>query len=1043
MENLFKFALIRPAVESSPEAPPIPLAQANSFQEALAKAHTAANPRAKMKRVAAERRAASEFVARPQDLALGAALESWKASLDGFEKTAELTRATVVTEIKNVFGAAPAEVVKTDAFKKDTRRLKDAMLVIKLLPEEHSLPLEALAGSLQDLEIIQHVVDDAQFPKSAGALRTFRRRSLKLPDFMELGSILRSKPIPHDPNEEDDRNKQIKAHLQRFASLTAAIRELGETSGERLEQPPAKALPASSLPDKLRAPGLLKDALAKQVTLPLPAAGLDRSAILTQLRALAPTASTGAAPGVKGPEAPPEVLYAMLAPAIDYRTTLAGRAAYEPLKPNAFGFRFSEVGAGQLSKGTQTVLKERGLNAVELSLDHLVDTLSNEVRQVSVELDQLAGRGAQRTLKNIGGAWVMVTTPLASPWNAVTIGANVDSIPFPPILPQDQPIPNSHGSVAPSGVADLILIKQQLKGYEAVDVAHIENVLQGEGKLREHVRRQTQEEFLFREEETTKTEERELETTDRLEMTRETEKTLQEDAALKAGLTISGKYGPTVDFSASAEGSISRSREEATKSAFTYSKEITQRSSSKITERVLERRSLRVTTEVEEKNQHTLNNTGGTGHIRGVYQWVEKVYEAQMFNYGLRMMYDFMIPEPGAFLFEALRRAYGTAIEVEKPMSFSLRPDQVTEYNYPFWVKEYGATDVDPPPEIYRTKALDYSAGGGDEKTDYNHSAQVTIDDGYRAISAWVGVTGNVWDDDASVDVVIGHRATRILNAGFKVWFTSLDNERDTVPFAVNTFRQSDVAIGVEIQCQRTDRAMVKWQHDTHAKLTQAYRARLAEYEEKLAALKAEAGIQIEGKNPAINLEIMKDELKKACTTILTEQHFDLFDSIENGTNGLPQMDLLENEAEGPYVRFFEQAFEWEHMTWVTYPYFWGRKSMWTERIAFEDPDPLFTQFIKAGYCRVVTPVRQGFEGAVDHFMTFGEIWSGGPLPPISNPLYLPIAEELAERLDRPGDEIPQGDPWEVRIPTNLVYLRQDGSLPAWTKDSNGDWHPV
>jgi hypothetical protein len=36
----------------------------------------------------------------------------------------------------------------------------------------------------------------------------------------------------------------------------------------------------------------------------------------------------------------------------------------------------------------------------------------------------------------------------------------------------------------------------------------------------------------------------------------------------------------------------------------------------------------------------------------------------------------------------------------------------------------------------------------------------------------------------------------------------------------------------------------------------------------------------------------------------------------------LPQIDLFENEAEGPYVRFFEHAFEWEHMTWVTYPYF-------------------------------------------------------------------------------------------------------------------------
>jgi hypothetical protein len=137
-----------------------------------------------------------------------------------------------------------------------------------------------------------------------------------------------------------------------------------------------------------------------------------------------------------------------------------------------------------------------------------------------------------------------------------------------------------------------------------------------------------------------------------------------------------------------------------------------------------------------------------------------------------------------------------------------------------------------------------------------------------------------------------------------------------------------------------------------------------------------------------------------------------------------------------------EQAFEWEQMTWLTYPYFWGRKSVWADRVAFEDADPLFSQFLKAGYCRAVVPVRPGFEGAVDHFMTFGEPWMGGPLPPISSPQYVPIAEEIAERLDRPGDEVPVGEPWEVKIPTNLVRLRDDGSLPSWRQNADGTWIP-
>src|SRR5690606_7984116 len=110
-----------------------------------------------------------------------------------------------------------------------------------------------------------------------------------------------------------------------------------------------------------------------------------------------------------------------------------------------------------------------------------------------------------------------------------------------------------------------------------------------------------------------------------------------------------------------------------------------------------------------------------------------------------------------------------------------------------------------------------------------------------------------------------------------------------------------------------------------------------------------------------------------------------------------PQINLRENEAEGSYVRFFEQAFEWEHMSWVTFPYFWGRKNQWNRRINYEDTDPTFAQFLKAGYCRVEVPARSGFEGAIDHFMTHGEIWQGGPLPTIGNPLYIHIAEEIAE----------------------------------------------
>lgn len=43
--------------------------------------------------------------------------------------------------------------------------------------------------------------------------------------------------------------------------------------------------------------------------------------------------------------------------------------------------------------------------------------------------------------------------------------------------------------------------------------------------------------------------------------------------------------------------------------------------------------------EVVEKDLHSFDNSAGSGNISGVYQWVTKVYEAQVFNYGLRVMF--------------------------------------------------------------------------------------------------------------------------------------------------------------------------------------------------------------------------------------------------------------------------------------------------------------------------------------------------------------------------------------------------------------------
>jgi hypothetical protein len=1034
MENLFRLVLTRPPIVQDEDAPSVRLEQNTPFQTALAQAQQSQDPRTALKAVARQFIASAGFVDDPTSLPVYDQLQALAAALDPLERKATVSNADLVKAIEQAFNKKLPDLLKSKVFDAPTASLRDSLLAIKLLPEEHGRPIESLTNLLRDIELTVKADASKGFPGTGAALRRYRRRSVLLPIDIELPSTLstldRHKALEEERKKaEAQQRKQAEAKLDLYQRLSGAIDELTGLGGEQLQTTPLKPDPGFMVPAATRPTQLALQEFAQQDQL----ARLDVQRLQNAV--------------VKGDDvrqlAQPSTAQVVADDTAHARTLsllfITGKGPFIPPPEGESAFRLKAGTAELLSTSTQELLKERRLPVAETPLDTIVETLRTEVSSITQELDSLLGRPVQRSLKRIGTTMVMTTTPLASVWSNLVVAGNLGATPAP--LPLNMSVPDSHGTLAPAGVADLLVVNQQLVRYEGADVAHIENVLQGERKEREHTTRRATEEFTLVETETTTTQERELESTSRFELSRETSTTIKEDAALKAGLTLSGKYGPVVEFSASAEGSMSRSKEEATKAAAQFSQDVTERSASKVTERILERSSFRVTTEVVEKNTHILDNVGGSGQVSGVYQWVNKVYQAQMFNYGIRMMYDFMVPEPAAFLISALETTHANATELEKPAPFTLRPDQVNEANYFSWVQQYRATDVQPPPEPYITKSLDFKAGGGEEGSNYNHSGQLQIDDGYQAFYGSVGLAGNVWEDTASLDVVLGRRTNRIgtgLGVGF--WSTSLDGETSTIPVALDAFKYSQIAVAVEVKCQRTDRAMLKWRLETHAKITQAYQARLSEYEEKLAALEVQAGVAIRGRNPLLNLELMNDELKKHCITILTEQHFDLFDAIQTGSFNVPQIDLTENAAEGPYVRFFEQAFEWEHMTWLTYPYFWGRKGRWHERIAYEDTDPVFNQFLKAGYCRVVVPVRPGFEGAIDHFMTYGEIWNGGPLPPISNPLYLPIADEIAERLDRPGEEIPQGDPWLVRIPTTLVHLRQDDKLPTWKQNASGEW---
>src|ERR1039458_5314956 len=72
-------------------------------------------------------------------------------------------------------------------------------------------------------------------------------------------------------------------------------------------------------------------------------------------------------------------------------------------------------------------------------------------------------------------------------------------------------------------------------------------------------------------------------------------------------------------------------------------------------------------------------------------------------------------------------------------------------------------------------------------------------------------------------------------------------------------------------------------------------------------------------------------------------------------------------------------------MTYLFYPYFWGRKSQWQGLALQTSIDADFLDFLKAGSARVVVPIRPTFEPLALFYLMTGQIWGGGGLNGISD----------------------------------------------------------
>ena len=546
---------------------------------------------------------------------------------------------------------------------------------------------------------------------------------------------------------------------------------------------------------------------------------------------------------------------------------------------------------------------------------------------------------------------------------------------------------STKGRIVSVGVARLLVLKQQIKRYEAGEVAHIENVLSGEKKFRNH-RHQIKTEELFRSTVDKLTDNsEELETTERFELNKQSSFTFQKDTELGLELTVSGKYGPNISFESNFNAGQTTSSAEAENQSTNYAKDIIARSKKRIVEKVGVEREYSISRDITETNRHILENDL-ENHKFAVYQYVDKIYESQVFDYGKRQMFDLMVPEPSSYLWH-LKENTTLELELEHPTKLEdldvYDARDVNKNNYIRLGAVFGVSDLPAPPELFISKHIRLAHGTGSSSDTGKHKSgvntEVAIPSGYKPILAYITILATSDDDpyfSFHVGPIVNHihkdkfDATGVQGGHNKYSLTETEvimlypfdsqvsfGSDEKLFIDIYGYESANYSIHIDLRFYANvnpstldHKVIIDWKNEVYKLLLDAYQNLLVVYQQQFA----EHRLEIESKRrtvdsfgspPIIIHKLIHTELKKHCISIIRNEHPGNLVTPHSGEP--PQFDIQQSKEDGEIIRFLEHAFEWDQIQYVFYPYFWARPgnilSGWRNRILNQTNDYTMDEF--------------------------------------------------------------------------------------------------
>jgi hypothetical protein len=611
-------------------------------------------------------------------------------------------------------------------------------------------------------------------------------------------------------------------------------------------------------------------------------------------------------------------------------------------------------------------------------------------------------------------------------------------------------LPKPSANVRVLGRGDLMLVRRQTKRYQLGDIAHVENIMAGSGRSRTtELETETIQETESFEEELVDTSESSLETSS-MNIDRATEEVINTHASVTGQASVAGGFGtpgagPFSLVSVGAAASASSATENSNSAAVSFAKSVTEEATKRVRATTSERRLSIERRKTRDVVEQTFTNASGD-HIKGVYRWVDKIEEFQIYNYGEHLLLEMIVPEPATQFLEIGIRPGGELVE---PPPLCYTPDDLTPKNYLCRAAAYGVTGLQSPPPfrvyVADTITVDPAVPQEIEETAPEETVKwayavsgkkIEVPAGYAATTAHLSAAfpfpardgGNLQDVEitfGTVEVVLSDR-----DHGKVESLPLVPSLEGPIAIGMATDHRFGAAVSVRVVCTRTETAMKAWRQSVYDQIAYSYRSQKDEYNALKRQQQAFTGTAGYSSNAAMNREIEQRELKRECQTLLTDQHFDHYGALDFTADDVPRIDIGKIWSDAQHIQFFEECFQWEHMAHYIYPYQWAGRSRWEVLLSRRSDDAEHQKFLQAGAARVIVAVRPGYEKVVSKYLKSGHIpsvtgesWRGASID------FPPVVELIADANDRPGDEIKIGEPWEVTVPTLFKYLQTSSNL--------------